>query len=288
VSFPKTKRPRDVKVLDRWIRDLAENGDTAANRTRRSLSYVVVAAALAQLREDDGTPLFVLKGGVAMQLRFGSRARLSNDYDAAFRRKIVEHLEAVLAQAPACPVGEFRVRAIGKPEPLGPTGAFRQTLKLTYAGKPWGEVRLEVSEPEGASVDLGTLEYLPATPDPTMFGLDEIGTVPVMSVAYQIAQKLHACTEIREDKENQRFTDLLDLQLLAELVADDEWKQVRGACVETFALRGKHSWPPVITVFQGWAEGYERTALENGFQVTDIKSAVAAVEAIVQRIDPSG
>lgn len=162
MSFPKTKRPRDVRVLDRWIRDLAENNDTAANRTRRSLSYVVVAAALAQLREDDGTPLFVLKGGVAMQLRFGSRARLSNDYDAAFRRKIVEHLEAVLAQAPACPVGEFRARAIGKPEPLGPTGAFRQ------------------------------------------------------------------------------------------------------------------------------AESYERTALENGFPVTDIKSAVAAVEAIVQRIDPSG
>ena len=121
-----------------------------------------------------------------------------------------------------------------------------------------------------------------------MFGLDEIGAVPVMSVAYQIAQKLHACTEIREDKENERFTDLLDLQLLAELVADDEWKQVREACVETFALRGKHSWPPVITVFEGWAEGYERTALENGFPVTDIKSAVAAVEAIVQRIDPSG
>lgn len=285
MSLPKTKRPRDVKVLDRWIRDLAENSDEAANRTRRGLSYVVVAAVLAQLREDDGTPLFVLKGGVAMQLRFGPRARLSKDYDAAFRRRIAE-LETVLADAPSHPVGGFLLRAVGKPEPIGPTGAFRQTLKLTYAGKPWATVPLEVSEPEGASAALDTLDHLRPIPDPTVFGLDEFGTIEVMPVSYQMAQKIHACTEVREDKENERFTDLLDLQLLAELIAADGWSTVRDACVEVFSLRQKHSWPPGVTIFQGRPEGYERTALENGFPVTSIESAVAAVESIIER--PNG
>lgn len=285
MSFPKTKRPRDVKVLDGWIRDLAEKDQAAANSIRRGLSYVVVAAALAQLREDDGSPLFVLKGGVAMQLRFGSRARLSRDYDAVFRRRIIEHLENVLALTPTCPVGDFRVRALGKPDPLGPTGAWRQTLKISYAGKAWGEVYLEVSEPEGHSIEIGNLEHLELLPDPTVFGLDEIAPVPVMPVAYQMAQKLHACTEEREDRENERFTDLLDLQLLAELVEVNGWAAVREACVETFTIRRKHSWPPRVRAFVGWSQGYSRAAIENGFPITDVMEAVAAVAAIVATID---
>jgi hypothetical protein len=177
------------------------------------------------------------------------------------------------------------VRALGKPEPLGPTGAWRQTLKITYAGKAWGEVHLEVSEPEGHSIEIENLEHLEPQPDPRFFGLDEIAPVPVMPVAYQVAQKLHACTEEREDRENERFTDLLDLQLLAELVEGDGWAAVREACVETFAIRRKHSWPPGVRAFAGWSEGYSRAAIENRFPVTDVEVAVAAVAATVARID---
>ena len=83
----------------------------------------------------------------------------------------------------------------------------------------------------------------------------------------------------------ERFTDILDLQLLAELVAEGGWSAVREACVEVFLLRKKHSWPPSVTIFEGWAEGYERTAIENGFPVTTIDAAVAAVESIIERID---
>jgi hypothetical protein len=139
-SFPKTKQPFSVKVLDQWISRRAGGDDEQKNRLRRGISYVVVSAVLGELRETDGTPLFILKGGVAMQLRFGIRARLSQDYDTVFRREI-KHLEDVLSDAPSHPVGEFMVRTVGKPEPLGPTGAFRQTLKLTYRKKGWGGVR---------------------------------------------------------------------------------------------------------------------------------------------------
>lgn len=152
-TFPKTKRPHSAKVLDQWLLDHAGGEGGQKNRLRRNISYMVVSAVLGELREDDGTPLFILKGGVAMQLRFGIRARLSQDYDAVFRRAI-ENLEESLAEAPNHPAGDFVVRPVGKPEPLGPTSAFRQTLKITYRGKGWGEVRLEVSKPEGWSVDL--------------------------------------------------------------------------------------------------------------------------------------
>jgi len=38
--------------------------------------------------------------------------------------------------------------------------------------------------------------------------------VPCVAVRWQIAQKLHACTETFEVGENDRFRDLIDLPLL--------------------------------------------------------------------------
>jgi hypothetical protein len=49
---------------------------------------MVVSAVLARMRAVDGTPLFILKGGVAMQLRFEHRARTSADIDMIFRRDL--------------------------------------------------------------------------------------------------------------------------------------------------------------------------------------------------------
>ena len=286
-KFPKTKKPFSPKVLDAWLLERAGGDGDQRNRLRRGVSYMVVAAVLGELRDDDGTPLFILKGGVAMQLRFGSRARLSQDYDAAFRRKI-EELEAVLADAPNHPLGDFVVRPIGKPEPLGPTGAFRQTLKLTYGGKAWGEVRLEVSRPEGQSGHIDTLEMLEPDPDPTVFGLESMNPIPCMSISYQIAQKIHACTEVKDlgpDKEpNERFHDLLDLQLLEELV-DNEWTSVRDACIETFSLRGKQAWPPRVTIYPSWPAGYARIATENSFPVSDVEEAARRVHGLIDQID---
>jgi len=126
------------------------------------------------------------------------------------------------------------------------------------------------------------LEILPPSPDLTVFGLDPIEPIPCMSVAYQIAQKLHACTEVKRDEENHRFTDLLDLQLLEEIV--DDWPAVRAACEEVFGLRQKQAWPPAITVFPSWPEEYAASAAANQFPVSDVDEAAAKVTAMIARI----
>lgn len=289
-KFPKTKKPFSPKVLDGWLLERADGDSVQKNRLRRQVSYMVVAAVLAKLIEDDGTPLFILKGGVAMQLRFGSRARLSQDYDAAFRRKI-EELEAVLADMPNHPLGDFVVRPLGKPEPLGPTGAFRQTLKLAYGGKAWGEVRLEVSRPEGKSGDLDTLDMLEPDPDPTIFGLESMDPIACMPISYQIAQKLHACTEVKdlgpEKEPNERFHDLLDLQLLEELIGERDWTTVRDACLETFSIRRQQVWPPRVTIYPSWPAGYARIAAENSFPISSVEKAAERVDDLIARIDQS-
>jgi len=104
-------------------------------------------------------------------------------------------------------------------------------------------------------------------------------------VRYQVAQKLHACTELPTDgRSNDRFRDLIDLLLLAELLEDDEWSGVREACEELFALREMHAWPPVVTVFGGWPESYRALAVEVAFHVTGAQAAAVRVQELIGRI----
>lgn len=49
-----------------------------------------------------------------------------------------------------------------------------------------------------------------------MFGLPDGERVALIPLPYQVAQKLHACTEVRPGRDNDRFRDLIDLLLLGE------------------------------------------------------------------------
>jgi hypothetical protein len=97
-----------------------------------------------------------------------------------------------------------------------------------------------------------------ATPAPALsvFGLPDGDRVALLPLTYQVAQMLHACTEVRPGRDNDRFRDLVDLLLLEELVAADDVPRLRFACEEVFALRDRTPWPPVVTVYAGWYEPY--------------------------------
>jgi Nucleotidyl transferase AbiEii toxin, Type IV TA system len=280
--FPKSRPPANKTALERWVFDKATEDGVVVDRVRRGISFMVVSAVLARLTDEGGIPLFLVKGGVSMQLRFGIRARPSKDYDTAFRQDLSK-LEVVLAQAPAHPIGPFRVTA-GAPESIGPTAAVRIDLTIRFGTKPWGTVPLEVSPAEGSSGVPETIDYVRAAPDLWVFGLEPVGDVPCLPVPYQIAQKLHACTEVLEHKENDRFRDLLDLLLLGELVGDDEWPRVRAACEEVFTLRSRHQWPPQVIVFPGWPDAFAALAREAAFATQDVARAAGLVNAMVKRI----
>lgn len=85
-------------------------------------------------------------------------------------RRDVGLLDSTLADAPHYPIGDFAVRAVGKPHVLGPTGAIRQPLAVLYGRTPWSRIYLEVSPPEGGSADMERLEILPPSPELTVFG----------------------------------------------------------------------------------------------------------------------
>lgn len=277
----KDKPPHNVNVLNRWITEASRHSGIEVGRLRRWIGFMIVAAMLDRARhEDDGEPLFFIKGGVAMELRLSTGARATKDLDTTLRAAIAEvtnHLDPVLRDG----FGDFTATRT-EIEAVRDTGAIRFDVKLSYRGRSVGTIPVEVAEAEGA---MGAeVDHVPAQP------LDHVGlegplTVPCIAVRWQIAQKLHACTERPPDRENDRFRDLIDLQLLAEFV--DDWRALRMACVEVFEGRNMHAWPPEIHIPDSWNAGYRTLAEDMGFAPTEVNEAADLVRAIIRQIDES-
>jgi hypothetical protein len=274
------KPPLNVQVLQRWVGDLARQDGIAPARLQRWISFMVVAGLLDGARDDNLEPLFVLKGGAAMELRLGLRARATRDFDATFRDAVLNMVEA-LDTALRRGHGDFTASRT-ELEPIAYTGAQRVDIKLAYRGRSWATVQLEIAIAEGEAGR--EIDRLPGKPLDAL-GIQGPKVVPCVSVRYQIAQKLHACTESPADgRSNDRFRDLIDLLLLEELIGEDDWGGLRAACEEIFALRDAHRWPPIVTVFDGWINTYPMLATEIDFPIRDVNEAAALVQHLIERI----
>lgn len=275
------KPPHNAQVLQRWVGEWARAEGVPTARLQRSVSYMVLAAMLSTVRGADGRPLFLLKGGVTMELRLDLRARATQDLDAAVRARSSELLDR-LRDALEAGHGDFTA-ATTEIRGVRATGAIRATVKLSYRGRPWGTVPVELAPVEGAAGD--EIEHVPARALDRL-GIDGPADVPCLSVRYQMAQKLHACTEVFETgPANARFRDLIDLLLLRELLTTDDLPRVRAACVEIFALRDKHAWPPTLTTPIEWGAAYARLAAEMAFPLVDVEEAGDAVRLLIHEID---
>ncbi len=275
--------PRNRRALEQRLRNVI--ADTQLQqRARRQLGYVALAAALMHHARDwRDEPLFLIKGGVAVELLLGLRARATKDLDATARlagEEIGPRLRAALAHG--WEGFTFRLTAL---EQVRDTAALRGDVKVSYQGDPWSTVQFEVSPAEGVS---GHQIHWTANTfvDPEHLGLCSPGELPLVTIAYLIAQKLHACTDHTDpERPNDRYRDLIDLILVDRLVRDEERVGVREACMEIFRLRAKHAWPPSITVPPAWPDGYRSLAEQLDFAPADVHQAATDVQAIVARID---
>lgn len=280
-----TKKPRKLPAnlshLQRLATAAAADASLPVSRYRRWINTQIISAVLDRARDSDSEPLFALKGGAAMELRLGIAARASKDYDAAFRDR-AERMLDVLDEALSGDWQGFQLRRT-EPVSIGTTHAMRMDIRLSYKGKPWGTVQLEVAPAEGAAgreID----RVLAYSLDPVQVAGPE--RIACVSLRYQIAQKIHACTEVFESgRENDRFRDLVDLQLLRGLLGQDALPAVREACVEIFDLRRKHAWPPEVTVYQSWRDPFAAMAGEIGFYTEDLDVAATDLRDFISEID---
>ncbi len=274
-----------LQGLERWLTEWSAKEGITAGRLRRRVGVLAVAAMLDSCRDATGEHFFQVKGGSALELRFGAQARTSKDLDALYRGVLADAPDLIAAALAAGWSGfagrVTRTDTIRTGQPVEP---LRITTKLSYRGRAYLELPIELSPPEGGSalwpeavqvrplVEIG----LP-TPEP----------VPCMSLRYQIAQKLHACTESFDDgRPNARAHDIADLLIIDDLAGDNlNLAEVRAACVEVFALRGAQAWPPTFVAPELWTVLWRRIVDEDSFPITDLGEALRTVREFVARID---
>jgi len=273
------RRPQQAPVqkshLERLVAHYAKLTGVAPARVRRWLSVMVLLGALDRVRESD--PLFLLKGGVAIELRVRGKARATKDVDLVFfgdREALGDDLDRALAE----PYSGFSFQR-EEIEPGGQGRFQRLDVKLQFHGRSWGTLRLEVAGPDSQVTDGEPVAAIPVDE----FAITGPETIPCLSLRYQIAQKIHAVTERFPDGDNERFRDLIDLIICRDLI--ERMDEVKEACSDTFAARERHAWPPELIVPDIWIEPYTAMAEEMDFPITDVEEAAVEVRELIAAID---
>ncbi|WP_165046319.1 nucleotidyl transferase AbiEii/AbiGii toxin family protein [Adlercreutzia sp. ZJ138] len=241
--------PNSRRNLDEAIKRLATERGEAPLRVRDVLANTVVAQMLP-----DG----VIKGGSAIKLRLGDAGtRFTTDLDFARSASLDSFLSSLQGS-----LGEgwegFTGRPVqgrpARPKDVPPHYVMQPIdVKLSYKGKPWCTVKLEVGHNEMGDADEADLCL--ADDVAAMFeslGFPKPRPIPLMKLHYQIAQKLHALTE----PGSRRAHDLIDLQLLAKN-SELDYALINRTCKRLFSYRDIQPWPSFVKMGQELREAYE-------------------------------
>jgi Nucleotidyl transferase AbiEii toxin, Type IV TA system len=254
------------------------------NRLRR---HVAFERLLLRLAADtaDGAPRWVLKGGLALELRLGLQARATRDLDLALLEPLGNGREAhsCLVEALAEDVqGDFFTFAVQAPRPVAADGGgragWRFAVDARLAGRTFAALRLDVvaraeelaggTEPFTFASRLAFASYPPRV------------TVEASCLTQQAAEKLHALTRPYEDRPNTRTKDLVDLVLLAENQLIDRARL--GDRVRTvFAVRRTHELPDDLPpIPAAWRQDYAALVAGLDVEATTMDAALELVRSL--------
>ena len=271
------KRPIGRNNLDKALHRLFKD-DVDSFEMRAMMANVLVGQFL---------PEGVVKGGSSLKLRYGNRAtRVTTDFDAEAkydREVFIAALQKNLE--PGWEGFTFQVVKEKSAQPKRVPSAYVMhpfSIKVSYLGKPWCTVDLELGHNEVGDAD--EPEWFESKDINDAFaalGFPAPGKVPVMTLKHQIAQKLHGASE----PESERAHDLVDLQLIFRR-ATINLPEVKSICKRIFAYRKMQSWPPTVTANDGWNELYASARHD----LPVLETATEAVDwanELVHKIDES-
>jgi hypothetical protein len=270
-----TRRPNSMRHLDDAIRRASDSSASDYVKLRTLMANAIVAQMLP-----DG----VIKGGSAIKMRFGDTAtRFTTDLDTATATDpdaYVAKLAFTLRAGWEGFTGIVTPRNPAHPEDVPAEYVMKPyDVKLSYMGKPWCTVPLEVGHNEIGDADVADwVELEDAARLFCAIGFPELGKVPLMPLTYQIAQKIHAVSGGGD-----RARDLVDLQLIMANETVD-LADVKAICVRLFDYRSKQAWPPVVEKGIDWDSIYDAQAEPFSVQ-PNVDEAINWVNSLIVQID---
>lgn len=229
------------QALETRLRAVSRDQGSSLVRLRKEVAFDRLLARL--LVAAPGR--WVLKGGLALDYRFGTRARATKDMDLATQAG-EEAATSDLLAAGDLDLGDYFTLAIertAKLDQLVEGSAVRFHVRADLAGRRF----------EDFVVDIGFDMPLDWEPDvligPDLLGFADIGPVstPSLPLELQIAEKVHAYARAYggEAIGSTRVKDLVDLAMVATTARLDA-ARLRRAIQETFERRSGRDVPRAL------------------------------------------
>lgn len=270
-------------ALEDRLRVQSAQSGVSIDRLRRRVLFERIIARVEQCEPG----LWVLKGGMALEVRLRDDARLTKDVDLGLRSDIANGIELrdrlieILGSDPHKDRFVFRA---GEPMQLGEDGGghftWRVTVNANLADRSFGKIQLDISPRthELSATDRilvhNSLEFagVPAT------------TAEVIDVDRHAAEKFHGMTRDFGDRENSRVRDLVDLVILIEHQLLNDAK-LRAHIQSVWRERNNDDPPARLPAFpETWPNRYERLAEEHDLATSAFSDAALLVEELWRRL----
>jgi hypothetical protein len=247
----------------------------------RLRKLVIFDRFLARLVQDQ-PHVWVVKGGLALQLRLPNQARTTKDIDLLLTAPHSD-LHQALVRAALLDLGDwfqFEVERAASEPPLGVVGEARFPVRGLIDGRRF----------EGFHVDIGwgdpvvePVEHL-ATPALLAFADIPPTEVPCYPLTQQIAEKVHAYTRPRVAAEGSRVKDLVDIVLMAG-IGQMEGALLYRALQATFGARKTHDLPLHLPdPPTNWSAPFRRLADETGLRCRTLAEAGTAAHGFLDPV----
>jgi predicted nucleotidyltransferase component of viral defense system len=262
-----TAKARPPERLEKRLARVAREQGIDQERLRHWVSFLALCGVLERGCQEAILGAYYLKGGVAMELRFAQQARATKDLDLGMEGTRASRLQA-LSEALRLGFDEFTFRLKAQTRHMEQADTVRVEVAIQYRTRSWQTIEVDLGPANVKHIDLVA---------PNVRGLVELG-IPVvspvrcLSLAEQVAQKLHACTG---PVAAGRARDVLDI-LLIDALGKLDYAATAEAARRVFEERATHAFPPAFVMPPEWRPELEALARELGFPLV-------ASEAIEQR-----
>lgn len=225
---------------------------------------------------------WMLKGGLALQLRLGSRARTTKDIDISLDLAR-QNVGLVLTVAAAQDLGDwFHFNVRQNPDLLpGPADSnWRFSVTSLVDGRVFESFHIDVGLADSI---LEPADVLTTPPLLTFAGIAPL-TVPVYPLSQHLAEKVHAYIRPQPGGENTRVKDLVDMLLIAD-VGMVAAPALRAAIQATFTARGSKEPPTALPDPPAtWATRYRSMAQDCGLAATTLAQGMREVRAFLDPV----
>jgi len=244
-------------------------------RLRKTIAFDRLLARLVSSQPES----WLLKGGLALQLRMGSRSRTTKDVDLLLRETGAD-ARALLMLVARVDLGDWFEFEVATPV----RGPVHDGVMLPVRSL------IDGREFEAFRVDVGIGDPVTATPERLVvtrlleFADIEPTPVPCYPLVQHVAEKLHAYTRPRGERGGSRVKDLVDLVSLAERDVFDA-AELAVAMRAAFDVWATHPVPEALPEPPAsWIPEYRRIATELDASAKEVHAAMVLLRSFLEPV----